>query len=144
MEIRKAEKTDVDALVALYHVLSSSYQGSTEPILAALKHSTTEIFVAEVDGAVVGTATISFRAVPCKGLVGYIDDVVVGTAGQGKGLGQILSERCLQEARDRGACRVELTSNPKRGPANSLYQKMGFQLRETNCYTLNLEQHPRQ
>lgn len=125
--------------MALYHVLSENYQDSPEAILAALDHSSTFIFVAEDDGEVVGTTTISFRSVPSKGLVGYIDDVVVGTAGQGKGLGDLLTGHCIQEARDRGACRVELTTHPKRVAANHLYQKKGFKIRETNCYNLILE-----
>ena len=138
MEIRLAKKTDIAALMALYHVLSENYQDSPEAILATLKHPSTVIFVAEEGDVVVGTATVSFRAVPSKGLVGYIDDVVVSAAVQGKGLGRLLSDRCVQEARDRGACRIELTSHPKRGAANRLYEKMGFHLRDTNSYNLDL------
>ena len=33
---------------------------------------------------------------------------------------------------------IHLTSNPKREAANALYQKMGFEKKETNCYMMKI------
>jgi hypothetical protein len=36
---------------------------------------------------------------------------------------------------------VDLTSRPCRDVANSIYQLLGFRLRQTNCYRHDLETH---
>jgi ribosomal protein S18 acetylase RimI-like enzyme len=66
---------------------------------------------------------------------GYIHDVVVDTNYQGHGIGTEIISRLLQWAKDeRGMEYVDLTSRSDRLVANRLYQSIGFQLRETNCY----------
>ena len=68
-----------------------------------------------------------------------IEDVIVDGSARGQGLGESLVRHCLEAARARGACGVALTSNPKRESANRLYQRMGFQKRETNAYYYKFE-----
>src|SRR6266576_713641 len=46
--------------------------------------------------------------------------------------------RCIEVARERGAEIVELQSARWREVANRLYPRMGFQLRESNLYRLEL------
>ena len=41
-------------------------------------------------------------------------------------------------AAEAGAKTVDLTSRPRREPANRLYQRMGFDLPETNVYRYDL------
>jgi len=69
---------------------------------------------------------------------GIIEDVVVDKNYRGKGIGRKLTEMLIKEAKKRKADCVELTSNPKRAEANAMYESMGFEKRETNCYRLNL------
>ncbi|MCC6568182.1 MAG: GNAT family N-acetyltransferase, partial [Anaerolineales bacterium] len=47
--------------------------------------------------------------------------------------------RAIELAREAGASNISLTSNPKREAANLLYQRLGFQRRETNLYILHLQ-----
>jgi ribosomal protein S18 acetylase RimI-like enzyme len=138
MEIRPATKFDAPELMRLYRLLSANYSDNRQAIIDAFCHFSTDIVVA-VDGtAILGTATLSTRGVPCLGLVAHIDDVVVDPAARGKGVGRRLMEYCLKEARHMACRRVELTSHASRTEANDLYLKLGFELRETNCYTLKL------
>ena len=53
---------------------------------------------------------------------------------RGKGVATALLKHALQVARDRGALKADLTSMPWRVAANRLYQKMGFEKRESNMY----------
>jgi ribosomal protein S18 acetylase RimI-like enzyme len=44
----------------------------------------------------------------------------------------------IARARERSCVTVDLTSRPSREAANRLYQRAGFQLRETNLYRFDL------
>jgi len=81
----------------------------------------------------IGLATLILYRVP-TGLRGYIEDVVVDERARGRGIGEALTWACLEAAREAGAPYAGLTSNPSRVAANRLYQKMGFELRQTNVY----------
>jgi ribosomal protein S18 acetylase RimI-like enzyme len=50
-----------------------------------------------------------------------------------------LTRHALDVARDAGATTVDLTSRPSREAANRLYQRVGFERRETNVYRYNLK-----
>jgi ribosomal protein S18 acetylase RimI-like enzyme len=91
------------------------------------------LFIARVDGDIVGGLTLAMYPLP-TGLKAWIDDVVVDSAARGRGVGEALSWAALDEARRRGAKEVDLTSRPKREAANRLYQRMGFVARDTNVY----------
>ena len=138
MKIRRATAEDIPELMNLYHHLSPNYQDNPSAMELAIGHASTEVYALEHNGQLVGTATVSFRAVPSRGLVAYIDDVVIHPADQGSGLGRIITEHCIQVARDRGSARIELTSHPARVAANKLYLKFGFVKRDTNSYAMKL------
>lgn len=58
-------------------------------------------------------------------------------AARGHGVGEALNQTALQ-FRDKGCKTVDLTSRPSREAANRLYQRLGFQARETNVYRYDL------
>ena len=91
------------------------------------------LFLARVDGRILGSLTLAFYRIP-TGLKAWIEDVVVDGDARGSGLGAELSLAALAEAKDRGAKDVSLTSRPSRESANRLYQRIGFQARDTNVY----------
>jgi ribosomal protein S18 acetylase RimI-like enzyme len=95
------------------------------------------LFVARVDGRIVGTLTLAIYPLPTQ-LKAWIDDVVVDADASGRGVGTALSRAALDEARRRGASQVDLTSRPKREAANRLYQRLGFVARDTNVYRYTL------
>ena len=63
-----------------------------------------------------------------------IEDVVVDGTARGKGVGHQLILAAIEKAKEKKATSINLTCNPNREAANALYQKMGFNRRETNVY----------
>lgn len=135
--VEKAEKvTDeiVTAFELLIPQLSSSNPPPTRTALEEIVLSpATDLFLARVDGRIVGSLTLATFRIP-TGLRAWIEDVVVDDAARGHGVGAALNQAALEEARQRGAVTVDLTSRPSREAANKLYKKLGFVERETNVY----------
>jgi ribosomal protein S18 acetylase RimI-like enzyme len=50
-----------------------------------------------------------------------------------------MNETAIDYARKAGAKTVDLTSRPSRDVANRLYQRLGFQKRDTNVYRFVLD-----
>ncbi len=131
---RRATAELVDALNHLVPQLSSSAGvltlGDVEELIES---SATLLFVATSDGATVGTLTLVTFPIP-SGRRAWIEDVIVDEASRGRGVGEALTMAAIAEARRRGVRTVDLTSRPSRRAANALYQKLGFEKRETNVY----------
>ncbi len=128
----------VEALTRLLPQLSSSAPAPTPADVAEIVDSpTTVLFVARVDGAIVGSLTLAVFRLP-TGVRAWIEDVVVDSAARGHGVGESLNRAALDEARRRGARTVDLTSRPSREAANRLYRRLGFVARETNVYRYDL------
>jgi ribosomal protein S18 acetylase RimI-like enzyme len=139
--IEIAENVD-DELVAAFEMLipqlsSSSLAPSRELLTDLVEGADTVVFLARLDGAIVGSLTLAFYRIP-TGAKAWIEDVVVDDAARGHGVGRLLSEAAVDVARERGAKNVSLTSRPSREPANRLYQGIGFRQRETNVYRYDL------
>jgi len=137
VRIERAERVD-DELVAAFERLipqlsSSSPAPSAEQLGEIVSSPDTVLFLARVDGRILGSLTLAFYRIP-TGLKAWIEDVVVDGDARGRGLGAELSLVALAEAKDRGAKDVSLTSRPSRESANRLYQRIGFQARDTNVY----------
>jgi len=98
---------------------------------------TTTLFVALDEGSIVGTLTLLVYQIP-MGVRAWIEDVVVDEDARGLGIGEALTVAAVEEARSRGVRTIGLTSRPAREAANALYQKLGFERRETNIYRLTL------
>jgi len=65
----------------------------------------------------------------------HIEDVVVDGTCRSRGLGKALMRRGLDEAvHTHGCIMVDLTSNPSRIEARTLYQSLGFELRDTGVF----------
>ncbi len=93
------------------------------------------LFVAELDGQIVGSLTLATYRIP-TGLKAIIEDVVVESEARGLGIGESLSAAAIEEARRRGAKDVTLSSRPEREAANRLYLRIGFEKRNTNVYRI--------
>ncbi len=145
MEIeRVAEVTDeiVAAFARLIPQLSSSNPPPTRSELIELVASpATILFIArdpDRGHAIIGALTLALFRIP-TGLRAWIEDVIVDAASRGKGVGEALCRAALQHAREAGAATADLTSRPSRQAANRLYQRMGFERRETNVYRYHLK-----
>ena len=109
-------------------------RGQLEEMVAS---EASTVFVARVDGRIVGSLTLAMFRIP-TGVRAWIEDVVVDDAARGHGAGEALNRAALDYAREHGAITVDLTSRPSREAANRLYQRMGFVLRESNLYRYEL------
>jgi ribosomal protein S18 acetylase RimI-like enzyme len=124
----------VEAFARLIPQLSSSSPPPSREDLAQIVDSPDSVlFLARLDGRIVGSLTLAFYRIP-TGLKSWIEDVVVDEAASRQGIGEALNRAALDEARRRGAKDVSLTSRPSREAANRLYQRLGFQPRDTNLY----------
>ncbi len=134
--------TVTDDLVAAFDRLIPQLSSSSPPpgrdgLEAIVGNADAALFVARVDGAVVGSLTLAFYRIP-TGLKAWIEDVVVDDVARGRGVGEALNRAAIEEARRRGAKDVSLTSRPSREAANRLYRRIGFEARETNVYRYDL------
>ena len=110
-----------------------------------LSQSSVHLFVFRPDTAdaegnrpILGMLSLATFEIP-TGVRAWVEDVVVDEAARGQGAGLALVEAAIEHAKTVGARTVDLTSRPTREAANRLYQRAGFQLRETNVYRVTLE-----
>jgi N-acetylglutamate synthase-like GNAT family acetyltransferase len=108
---------------------------SVEPQLKELFDDTqrTVIVVTNNDSSVVGLAALNLvyklPKIECR-----LDEVIVSDSERGKGYGRELIEACETWAWSHSSDVLEFTSRPSREAANAMYQKLGFEIRETNVY----------
>lgn len=93
----------------------------------------TTILISRSAGTIVGSLSLVIFRIP-TGVRAWIEDVVVDEAARGRGIGQELTVEAIRIARTAGAKTVDLTSRPARDAAGRLYEKVGFQLRDTRVY----------
>jgi GNAT superfamily N-acetyltransferase len=144
--IRPATARDLPAVVALFalpgegneadRTPSAPGDGETAPLdpryEAALARMAGDpdngLFVAEVDGAVVGTfqRTLIQHVAYHGGTVSQIENVMVDPRVRGQGVGASMMRWAIDEARRRGCYRIQLTSNKARTRAHRFYERLGF------------------
>lgn len=86
---------------------------------------------------VIGTGTI-IMVTKLRGNYGYIEDMIVDESYRGQGLGRQLGDALVAAAKKHNVTTIELSTRPSRVAANALYQKMGFEPKDTNVYRLKL------
>jgi ribosomal protein S18 acetylase RimI-like enzyme len=96
------------------------------------------LLIARVEGAIVGALTLVMFPIP-TGWRAWIEDVVVDESARGQGVGAALTREAVRLARADGARTVDLTSRPSREAANRLYERLGFQLRDSKVYRLAVD-----
>jgi ribosomal protein S18 acetylase RimI-like enzyme len=123
------------AIGRLVGQLSSSATAPTEEELREIVDSpATRLLVArEDDDAIIGALTLVLFRIP-TGVRAWIEDVVVDEAARRRGVGEALTREAIRLAAEAGARSVDLTSRPSREAANRLYQRVGFEQRETTVY----------
>ena len=140
MKIEKIEKvsdTDLTKINKLLPQLSASAQNLDHATLTNIIESdSSHVLVARENEEIFGMLTLIVFQIP-TGVRDWIEDVVVSENARGKGVGRLLIEGAIRLAKENNAKTIELTSRPTREAANRLYQKIGFQQRETNVYRIN-------
>jgi len=138
-EVTTVDDELVAAFARLIPQLSSSSPPPTATELSTLVSSPdAHLLVSrDDDGTITGTTTLIVFRIP-TGVRSLIEDVVVDSAYSGRGISYDLARAALDVARAAGAKTCDLTSRPSRAAANHVYQKLGFEQRETNVYRFSL------
>lgn len=128
----------LDAVRRLVPQLSSSTAPPTRIELEVIVAGpSTMLLLARHEHVIVGMLTLAIFRIP-TGIRAWIEDVVVDAQMRGRGVGEALTREAVRIAGTHGARTVELTSRPSREAANRLYQRLGFERRETNVYRFSI------
>lgn len=139
LDINKLTLADIARISALMKQLSENYPRIFKRNLARVLERGVILIVRSGDegGKIVGIATLAIYPI-LYGELARIEDVVVDEKHRGKGLGERLVVGLIDKARELNVDKLYLTSSPKRVAANALYQKLGFELYDTNVYKMIL------
>ena len=138
MEIRIAEQRDCQRLLELIQELAD-YEKAPEEVTVTLEEFVDagfgidkiwNAFVAEVDGGIVGFALYYTRYSTWKGCRLYLEDFIVTKDYRGSGIGKLLFERVMQEARDKNYNGMVWQVLDWNQPAISFYNKYNAQIDE--------------
>jgi GNAT superfamily N-acetyltransferase len=132
VRVRRAERKDVDAVLALMAGLgrptvSDDPSSQREVVRLHLELPDAVVFLAEVDGVVAGAASLWFRPrLNWTTPEAWVPDLYVDPSYRRRGAGRALLDACVEAARDRGCHRLVLESGTERAEAHQLYQAYGF------------------
>ena len=140
MEIERVTQVTRELMEALGRLIPqfSTARLPTRAEVEELVASQASTLLVVRDPQIVGALTLIVFRTP-TGVHAWIEDVVVDTAMRGRGIGEALTRDAIARAKQLGANEVNLTSRPSREAANRLYQRIGFQRRNTNVYRYPLE-----
>ena len=134
-ELRSYAPQDLADLDALMHELSSTSFCNDELLNNALNDANVHVYVIRDEGRIVATGTLCIKHT-LEFTIADIESVVVSSKCRGRGYGKELMTAMVEAAKKMNVHHIQLTSNPARVAANQLYQDLGFERYETNCYRL--------
>lgn len=127
--IRKADSNDLKAIYDLVVELAV-YENEPEAVTASLddykKNFADQVFqaiVAEYNGKVIGTCIFYMTWSTWKGRMLYLEDFIVTQSFRKKGIGQLLFDQFLIEAKERKATMVKWQVLDWNEPAIHFYEK---------------------
>ena len=141
IQIERPAEVTGDLVVALGRLIPQLNPALPAPtaehlaVLLADKGST--LLIARDGNKIVGTAMVIVYPTTFR-FESRIEDVVVDESARGRGVGEALVKECIEVARSRGAAIVELQTARSRTAANRLYERMGFERRDSNPYRMTL------
>jgi len=129
--IRRAVKDDCPRLLDLVQELAT-YERAPDEVTVTLDHFIESgfgkqpvwwAFVAEVDERIVGFALYYIRYSTWKGQAMYLEDILITNEMRGKGIGKLLFDRLIEEARDKKFNRIIWQVLDWNEPAINFYKK---------------------
>jgi ribosomal protein S18 acetylase RimI-like enzyme len=137
--VREVTDEVVDAFGRLLPQLSKSAPPLDADALTAIASAQANtLLVARVGGDIVGTLTLVIFQIP-TGIRAWIEDVIVDESARGKSyggkrVGEALTAEAIRIAGRAGARTVDLTTRPARVAAGKLYERLGFEQRDSRVY----------
>ena len=144
MTVAIEELTDVtDEVVAAFSRLLPQLSTSAKPLDAAairtvVSSPSVTVLLARDEGKIIGSLSLVVFRIPTA-VRAWVEDVVVDQAAGRKGTGTALVQEAVERAKAAGARTVDLTTRPARVAAGNLYEKVGFQQRDTRVYRYSFE-----
>ncbi len=129
--IRRAVKEDCPQLLELVRELAV-YEKAPHEVTVSLQHFEESgfgekpvwwAFCAEVQGRVVAFALYYIRYSTWKGQAMYLEDILVTESMRGKGIGKMLFDRLIEEAKEKGFHRIAWQVLEWNEPAINFYKK---------------------
>ena len=129
--VRRAKKEDCPRLLELVKELAL-YEQAPDEVTVTMAHFEESgfganpvwwAFVAEEDGFIYGFALYYIRYSTWKGQAMYLEDIVVTEKARGKGIGKLLFDRLIEEAREKGFKRMVWQVLEWNEPAINFYKK---------------------
>ena len=136
-ELSSYTPQDLADLDALMHDLSATSFCNEELLNNALNGANVHLYVIRDEGHIVATGTLRIKHT-LEFTIADIESVVVSSKCRGRGYGKVLMTAMVEAAKKMNVHHIQLTSNPARVAANRLYQELGFERYETNCYKMIL------
>jgi ribosomal protein S18 acetylase RimI-like enzyme len=133
----------VEAFGRLLPQLSTSAsQLDADALSVIVSAPASTLLIARAGGEIVGTLTLVIFPIP-TGIRAWVEDVVVDKAARGKQFGgkrvaETLTTEAIRIARQGGAKTVDLTTRPSRVAAGKLYERLGFEQRDSRVYRYSL------
>lgn len=138
-ELHNYTQAQFEDLKQLMSELSDRVNFTQTDLMLVLKDSNCHLYVILDSERIVGCATLCVFHSP-TGTKASVEDVIVSSAYRGQHLGKQLMKYVLEQAKAFAPIELHLTSNPMRVAANKLYQSIGFQKKETNCYQMTISE----
>ncbi len=127
----------LEEINALIPQLSSSSKPMTYARLLEMLKEGSSVLVVRDGQNIIGIGMVVIYNVPTEKRA-WLEEITIDETYRGQGWGEKLSQALIDIARKQHVDRVYLSSNPDRIAANKLYQKLGFEKKETNVYRLKL------
>jgi len=124
VQIRKAVRADLDALVELEHGVFTTDHLSRRSLLHFLRSPTAEVLVADDGARLAGTAIVLFRPTSS---VARLYSIAVAPHMGGRGIGPMLLEAAEAAAVARDSIAMRLEVHETNAPAIARYRKSGYQ-----------------
>lgn len=137
-QLQNVTTKDLEAINALIPQLSNSAKPLTyEGLLEIIKDNRMPILVVRDGGQLIGIGMVLIYRVPTEKRA-RLEEIIIDEKYRGQGLGEKLSQTLIEIAKKERVSSIYLSSRPSRVVANKLYQKLGFEKKETNVYRLKL------
>ena len=135
--IHEATEEDLPAVLQLYQRAGLdgpeeklSHEEASEILRAMKRYPSHRCYLAIEAGVIVGTFTLLImdNLVHQGARSGILEGVAVDPAHQGHGIGRIMMQHAMAEARRHNCYKLSLSSNVKREDAYKFYETLGFEL----------------
>jgi N-acetylglutamate synthase-like GNAT family acetyltransferase len=131
MRVRRAGANDASALEELYRALvpgDPNIQVDPAHLSALEADPFSQIWVAEVDGSVCGSAflTVCRDAMYGDQPFGVVENVIVAASARGRGAGRSLMAELERAARDARCTKLMLLSSSARAEAHAFFGHLGY------------------